>query len=243
MTPNRAPDTVAFSIRSLRNAVMHRLYYSPGACSMAVHIVLDEIGEPFETELISSRGQHEGAETSTPAWLRTNPKGRIPALSGVPGRMGGADAVLTEVAAILFYLAATHPESGLLPKDAAAQARCLEWMNWLASNVHGMSYGQIWRVRRFSRDAAAFAGIEAKGRDNLVEQYDYIELLLGDGRDWAVPGGYSIVDPYLLVFYQWGQRIGFDMRTAYPAWSGLTGKLVERPAVRRVLQRENIAIT
>lgn len=209
---------------------------------MAVHIVLEEIGEPYETEHVSSRGQHEGAGTATEAWRRINPKGRIPALSGVAGSIGGADGVLTEVAAILFYLARTHPASYLLPDDIAAQARCLEWMNWLSSNVHAMSYGQIWRVRRFASDPGAFADIEAKGRDNLLGQYAYIESVLRDGRDWAVPGSYSIVDPYLLVFYQWGQRIGIDMRAGYPAWSALTGRILERPAVRRALEKEGIVI-
>ncbi|MBV8650182.1 MAG: glutathione S-transferase N-terminal domain-containing protein, partial [Alphaproteobacteria bacterium] len=111
---------------------MYRLYYSPGACSMAAHIVLEEIGEPYETELISSSGAREGKMTQTAAWKAVNPKGRVPALSGVPGRIGGADNLLTELHAILFYLARTHPAAKLLPEDPAGEARCIEWMNWLA---------------------------------------------------------------------------------------------------------------
>lgn len=64
---------------------MHRLYYSPGACSMAAHIVLEEIGEPYHLELVSSRGKLGGEGTTSPAWIEQNPKGRVPALSGVPG--------------------------------------------------------------------------------------------------------------------------------------------------------------
>ena len=221
---------------------MHRLYYSPGACSMAVHIALEEIGKPFETELVSSRGQYEGAGTATEAWRRINPKGRIPALSGVAGNMGGAVGVLTEATAILFYLARTNPEANLLPKGAAAEARCLEWTNWLASNVHAMSYGQIWRVKRFASDPDTYENIEAMGRENVLEQYAYIESLLSDGRQWAVPGGFSIVDPYLLVFYQWGQRIGINMRSQFPSWSAHTDRLLLRPAVRRVLEKEGVVI-
>jgi glutathione S-transferase len=224
------------------NTAMHRLYYSPGACSMAVHVILQEIGEPFDIELVSSRGQREGAGTATETWRRINPKGRIPALSDVPGSMGGANGLLTEVTAILYYLARTHPAARLLPEDLAAQARCLEWMNWLASNVHAMSYGQIWRAGRYTTDLDHLADIETKGRENLLEQYVYIEALLADGRDWAVPGGFSIVDAYLLVFYQWGQRIEIDMRGKFPAWSALTDKLLERPAVRRVLAKEQVII-
>ena len=70
------------------------------------------------------------------------------------------------------------------------------------------------------------------------QQYAYIESLLADGRNWAVPGGYTIVDPYLLVFYQWGQRIGLEMRALCPAWTRLAERLLARPAVRRVLADE-----
>jgi len=220
----------------------YNLFYSPGACSLAVHILLEEIGAPYTLELVSSRGEREGAMTATAEWRAVNPKGRIPALSPVPGSAGGAPELLTEAAAILYYLAATHPEAGLLPTAPAAVARCLEWTNWLASNVHTMSYGQIWRAHRFSADESAFAAIREHGRRGLAEQHAYIERLLGDGREWALPEGYSLVDPYLLVFFHWGQRIGLDMRAECPAWAALTDRLVERPAVRRALEAEGVEI-
>jgi glutathione S-transferase len=210
---------------------------------MAVHIVLEEIGEPYELELVSSRGHLGGVGTTSPEWKAKNPKGRVPALSGVAGRIGGTDDLLTEAQAILFYLARTHPDARLLPADAAGQARAIEWMNWLSSNVHAMSYGQIWRPNRFVTDERDYAAVQGKGQQNVREQYAYIETLLGDGRDWALPGGYSIVDPYLLVFYEWGARIGLDMATCYPAWRRLTERTLLRPAVRRVLRDEKISIS
>jgi glutathione S-transferase len=219
---------------------MYRLYYSPGACSLAVHVVLEEIGVSYELELVSSKlgGRAQSAE-----WRAINPKGRVPALAGVPGRIGGADALLTEAHAILVYLARHHSEARLLPTDLAAEARCIEWMNYLASNVHAMSFGQIWRPQRFVADEKDFPAVRAKGEANLREQYAYIESLLADGRDWAVPGGYSVVDPYLLVFYQWGQRIGLDMRALCPAWTRLAERLLARPAVRRVLADEGVTLS
>jgi glutathione S-transferase len=221
---------------------MYRLYYSPGACSMAVHIVLEEIGEPYELELVSSSGSRSGSMTDTATWRAVNPKGRVPALTPVPGRVGGADNLLTEAHAILIYLGMSHPAAGLLPKEPAAFARAIEWMNWLASNVHAMTYGQIWRPTRFVADEKDVPPVQAKGRDNLVEQYRYIEQLLSDGRDWAVPGAYSVVDPYLLVFFQWGGRIGLPMRKDYPAWTRLGERVMARPAVRRVLEHENVTV-
>jgi glutathione S-transferase len=218
---------------------MYRLYYSPGACSLSVHIVLEEIGAPYETELVSSK---PGGRAQTAEWRAINPKGRVPALHGVPGRIGGAPDLLTEAHAILFYLGRTNPDARLWPTDAAAEARCIEWMNWLASNVHAMSYGQIWRAQRFVPEEKDFPAVNTKGQQNLREQYAYIETLLGDGRDWAVPGGYTVVDPYLLVFYQWGQRVGLDMRRAYPSWTRITERVVARPAVQRVLAKEEIKV-
>lgn len=209
---------------------------------MAVHIVLEEIGEPYELELVSSRGHLGGDGTTSEAWKAKNPKGRVPALSGVSGRIGGAGDLLTEAQAILFYLARKRPEAKLLPDDTVGQARAIEWMNWLSANVHAMSYGQIWRPNRFVADERDHAAIQAKGQQNLREQYAYIETLLGDGRDWALPGAYSVVDPYLLVFYEWGVRIGLDMATGYPAWRRLTERTLPRPAVQRVLRDENISI-
>jgi glutathione S-transferase len=225
---------------------MYQLYYSPGACSLAPHIVLEEIGAPYELELVSSRarapGVGEGRMTATPTWKAINPKGRVPALSGVPGRIGGAADLLTEAPAILFYLARTYPEAGLLPRDPAGEARCLEWMNWLSGSVHAMSYGQMWRPLRFVADEKDFPAIKVKGEQNVREQYAYIERLLADGGDWTVPGGYTVVDPYLLVFYQWGGSIGLAMRDVYPAWTRVTECVVNRPAVQRVLAHEKVPV-
>jgi glutathione S-transferase len=221
---------------------MHRLYYSPGSCSMAAHIVLEEIGAPYELQPISSLGATEGKMTATPDWNAINPKERVPALLGVPGRIGGAENLLTELHAILIFLARTHPSVGLLPTDPAGEARCIEWMNWLASNVHAMSFGQIWRSWRFTANANDIPAVQAKGEQNVRDQYAYIESLLADGREWAVPSGYTVVDAYLLVFYYWGHRIGVDMQTLYPVWTQLTERVVARPAVQRVLANEEISI-
>jgi glutathione S-transferase len=220
----------------------YRLFYSPGACSLAVHIAMEEIGVPYEKEIILSRGEREGAMTATEQWRAINPKGRVPALLGVEGSMGGSPTLLTEVTAILVFLAASHPEAGLLPSAPAPLARCIEWMNWLASNVHAMSFGQIWRAQRFSDDEDAHPVIRDKGQRNLLEQYAYIDQVLGDGRRWALPEGYSAADPYLLVFFHWGQRIGLEMRRHYPAWATATDRTLSRPAVQRVLQDEGVVI-
>lgn len=216
---------------------MYRLFHSPGSCSLAPHIALEEVGAPYELDLRTTRNS-EG--TSAPDYLAINPKGRVPALLGVPGRSGGVDGLLTEASAILIYLAEAYPQAGLLPRDAAGRARCVEWLNWLSESVHGMAFAQIWRPQRFVSDPALFAAVAAKGRETLVEQYASIEGIFADGRLFAVPGGYSVVDPFLLVFWRWGGRVGFDMPAACPAWTAVSRRIVARPAVRRALAQEGL---
>jgi glutathione S-transferase len=224
-------------------ASKHMFYYSPGTCSLAPHIILEEIGEPYEMTLISASGSREGETTSTPAWKAINPKGRVPALLGVPGRIGGVDNLLTEVPAILTYLARTNPAADLLPSDPAGEARCIEWMSWLSSNLHAMAFAQMWRAHRFTTDEDGLSAVRNRGRENVLECFAYIERLLADGRGWAIPEGYTIVDAYLLVFYYWGcSRIRLEMGTLCPAWTRLSEVVADRPAVKRALKIEGLTV-
>ena len=101
-----------------------KLYYAPGACSLAPPIALEEVGAPFELSRIDLAANQQ----NSPEYLRINPKGRVPAL--VDG-----DWVLTEAPAILRYIAARHPAAALWPWDPREEARCAEWLNWLASTM------------------------------------------------------------------------------------------------------------
>jgi glutathione S-transferase len=207
-----------------------RLYYSPGACSLAVHIVLEEIGDPYTLERVSIP---EGAHQSQ-TFLGVNPKGRVPVLAV-------GDFVLTEAPAIMTYLAFGKPKSNLLPTDGEELARCLEWFNWLSSSVHAVAFAQIWRPNRFIDDAELFDQIIAKGRANAEEAFAYIEARLPEGT-WAAGSTYRCLDPYLLVFYRWGNRIGVDMRERFPVWTAHAERVCDRPAVKAVLAAEGITV-
>ena len=105
---------------------MLTLYHSPGSSSMAVHIALHEIGAPFESRFISLAGK----ENRAPDYLALNPEGKVPTLL-IDGRP------LTEVAAILFYLARRYPEAGLWPEgDLEAEAHVISWMSFIAATIH-----------------------------------------------------------------------------------------------------------
>lgn len=208
-----------------------KLYYSPGACSLAPHIALEESGQPFEVERVAiAEGRH-----LAPEYLAVNPGGRVPALA-VDG------AVITEVPAVLAFIADRAPAAGLLPlppEDAIGRARCLEWLCWLSSNVH-IAYAQIWRPQRFLDERADPGPLKDGGMRNVRAFYAAIESRLQG--EWATGGRYSVVDPFLLVFYRWGERIGLSMASC-PSWSRHAGCMIERPTVRRAMAREGIGLT
>lgn len=212
----------------------YRLFYSPGSCSLAVHIALEEVGAPFSLDCVPVA---TGA-TQTPEYLAINPKGRVPALA-----IEGEARVLTELPAILGYLAHTHPDAGLIPADPLGEARCHEWLAWLAGWVHGIGYGEIWRAHRFVADASLYSAINANGRKVVEEGYDVIERKLAADGPYACGRQYSIVDPMLVVLYRWGNRIGIDMASRCPAWAALAQHVVARPAAARAMRQENVTLT
>jgi glutathione S-transferase len=206
---------------------LYTLYYSPGACSFAAHIVLREIVVPFELKRITLAK----SENRTPEFLAINPLARVPVLVV-------EDQPITELSGILTWLG---QQSGLFPATGTLDAiRCSEWLAWLTSSVH-ISFAQIWRGERFSADRTTYDGIRAYGLATLAEQFASIEKRLS-GKTYALGETYSVVDPNLLVFYRWGGRVGFDMRGECPVWTRHAEHLLERPAVQAAIAEEGIEI-
>lgn len=208
----------------------YTLHAAPGASSFAPHIVLEELGQPYSLALMSSGHP----ETKREDFRRLNPKGRIPVLT--------ADGfVLTEAPAILLHLALSNPDAGLLSTDSQAIARSVEWFNWLSGTVHAVAVRMIWRTDYFSSEEADFPALIAKGKEHLASAFELIEAKLTD-RAWAVGDSYSVVDPYLLVFYRWGNRMRVAMRQTYPAWTAHALRLEARAAVQRAIAQEGISL-
>jgi glutathione S-transferase len=184
---------------------MLTLYLSPGSSSMAPHIALHEIGVDFESRWISFAKRQQYA----PEYLALNPEGKVPTLL-VDERP------LTEVAAILYYLAKRFPEAGLFPAgDPEAEAQVISWMSFIASTVHP--------ARRI-------------GVDRWKEVFGIAEQRLGS-RDWAV-GGYSIADIHLFRLF-W--RFFNSLHPSPEDFPGLLAhyrRMRARPAVQRVLEIE-----
>ena len=204
---------------------MLTLYYSPGACSMASHIGIEESGAQYQPQpTLIPKGEHK-----TEAYLKINPRGRVPALKIDDG------SVITENTAILSYLALRFPEKTLFPKDAAGAARCISMMAWFSNTVHP-SFTHINRPERFSEDAATHPAIKEMGRKNYWANLQEIDGLVA-GKEWMQGAQFTTCDPYALVFYGWGTRIELPMRELkhYTAWKD---RMLQRPAVRRILERE-----
>lgn len=208
----------------------YTLHAAPGSCSFAPHIVLEEIGEPYTLALMSSGHP----EAKTEEFRRLNPKGRIPVLTA-------NDFLLTEAAAILLHLGLTNPDAKLLGTEPESIVRSVEWFNWLSGSVHAVAVRMIWRPDSFLPEETMYPPLIVKGKEHLASAYGLIEARLTD-RTWAVGDHYSVVDPYLLVFYRWGNRMSLDMPGTYPAWTTHARRLEEREAVQRALSQEGISL-
>jgi glutathione S-transferase len=208
---------------------MFKLYYAPGACSMASHIALEEAGAPYETQTVALAKGEQRSE----AYLKVNPRAKVPALVLDDG------SVITENTAILLYLARRFPDKNLLPKDLGGEARCVATMAWFSNMVHP-SFTRINRPERFAEDECAHPALKETGRKNFWANLQEIDRLL-DGRQWIQGAAFTTCDPYALVFYGWGLRIDQPMKQliSYTAWKE---RIVSRPAVRKILERENSPI-
>jgi glutathione S-transferase len=185
---------------------MLMLYFAPGSSSMAVHIALHEIGAPYEARPVSMAKQEQRA----PSFLALNPLGQIPVLL-IDGR------ALTEVAAILFYLAKKFPAAALLPTgDIEAEARVVSWMSFVATALHPA---------------------RGRGLDYAAKVYAIADRRLGD-EEWAI-GRYSIADIHL--FRPYWRMVGslHPNPGQFPRLSAHFDRMMARPAVQKTIEIES----
>ena len=204
---------------------MLTLYYAPGACSMASHIVLEETGEKYEPRKVDLAG----GEQRTEAYLKLNPLGRVPVLGlddGTP---------LTENTAILPYLGKRF---GLWPKDAQDEAKALSLIGYFATSVHP-AHAHVGRPERYTADQSAFPGIKEMGLKTFHTYLKQIDGMLA-GRDWF-GNEYSVLDPYGFVFYTWGVRRELPM-AELKNYSAHKDRMLKRDAVKRVVDNEKVKV-
>ena len=204
-----------------------KLLMAPGACSLGIHVLLEEIGRPYEAETVNLR---EGAQFQ-PGFTQINPKSKVPTLVRDDG------SVLTEFPAIAFWLARSNPQAKLLPDDADTQARALEAMDYVISTMHMRGFTMIFRPEMFAGPNGDTEGVKARG----IEMFTRGLALMNDalaGKDYLL-GAFSIADAALFYVEFWGAA---RLKLALPPnCAAHYARMLARPAVARVMAAEGLA--
>lgn len=210
---------------------MLQLHYHPTDASMAPHMLLEELGVPFELLLVDRANQAHKSE----AYLRLNPNGLIPVL--VDG-----DTVLYETGAILLHLADRHADAGLAPPlGTAERAHFYKWLFWLSNTLHATLNLYFYPERWASPDVVlgattVKARAEARG-GQLLELLD--QEFARHGGPWLLGPRYSALDPYLLMLARWTRHFGRPAREL-PQLGAYLHRVLARPAVQRAYATEQI---
>jgi glutathione S-transferase len=199
-----------------------KLYYAPGACSQAPHIVLRETGAQVDLGKVDLRAKllEDGSD-----YRQVNPKGAVPALELADG------SVLTENAAILQYIADEHSGSGdLIPLSGIRRYRVLEWLTYISTELH-KGFGPLW-------NPASPDDVKEATRKLLGGKFDFVQQRMGDGP-FLTGEPFTIADAYLFVVLSWTRIHGIDLEQ-WPGLSDYVGRVGERPSVQAALRAEGL---
>ena len=206
---------------------MLKLFYAAHTCSLATHIVLEEVGADYAT----TRIDFAKAQQSSPEYLKVNPKGRVPALATDRG-------VLTETPAMLVFVAQSFPAAGLAPTDDPfAFAEMQAFNSYLCSTLH-IAHAHRMRGHRWvdADDAASIAAMQRKVPQSVTACFELIERDMLKGP-WVMGERYTICDPYLFTLAQWLEADGVDP-ARIPRVIDHRRRVGERAAVRAAIAEE-----
>ena len=210
-----------------------QLHYDSGTAAMIPHIVLEELGVPYQRVLVDrSLNRHK-----EPAFLRLNPNGLVPVLTD-------GELVLYEAAAIVLHLCETHPQARLVPELATpARAHFYKWLMWctntLQATLLAYFYPQRW-VRE--GDAGAAAQVQQKAQekiDGLLDQLD--ALLASHGGPWILGRDYGALDAYVFTLCRWTRNFNGRKARDLPHLGPYLQRMAQRPAVQRVFAAEQLS--
>lgn len=200
-----------------------KLYHAPGSCSTGIHVLLAEIGIPFEAEPVSLK---TGAQKEA-AFQAISTKGKVPTLVRDDG------SVLTEFQAIAFWLGRTHPEAKILPDDLETQTRILEALDYMVGTVHMRGYTFLLATGKFLADPDGQAALKSHGLEVVKEGLARLEAMLGDKP--YLFGDFSIADAGLFYLCRFAARVPLDLSKRLQAFHD---RMTARPAVQKVLAAE-----
>jgi glutathione S-transferase len=209
------------AFRSTKEKKM-KLYYAPGACSLAPHIVAEELGTKID--LVKVDGSAKKTQDGADYW-KINPKGYVPALGLDNGE------VLTEGPVISQYLADQKPDAGLVPRAGTMERyRLQEMLGYINSELH-KTYSPL-----FDKTTPQ------ETRDNriayLKKRYALIEQKL-DGRDYIVGDRFTIADAYLFTVTNWAGYVKLDL-SEFPKLQAFQKRIAARPAVQKAMKDEGL---
>lgn len=199
-----------------------RLYYSPGACSLASHIVAREAGIEIELEKvdIQTKRTQNGID-----FFRINPKGSVPVLELDDGSL------LTESSAIIQFLADLNPEHDLVPRNGTmARYRLQEWLGFINSDLH-KSYSSL--LNPVSPDT-----LRSERRQAFLKYYAWIEAELTT-HPWLLGQSFSAADAYLFTVTNWAPYVGLEI-SSFSALMAYQQRVASRPHVRKALSAEGL---
>jgi glutathione S-transferase len=201
-----------------------KLFYAPGVCSIGIHVLLEEIGKPYELELVNLR---EGAQYKPP-FTAVSPKGKVPALERDDG------SVLTEFPVIARWLGR---QANLLPKDDEADTRAMEAMEYAVGTMHGQGFARLFRTERFAPSTSDHEAVKAAGRDVVAKGFAVLDQALA-GRNYIAGNEFSPSDTALFYCEFWAaKRLNMKLPANVAAHYD---RMMARPSVQRVMQQEGL---
>lgn len=200
---------------------MLKLYYSPGACSLAPHIVTAEAKIQVELIKVDLKNKiYSGGD-----FFKINPKGSVPTLQLDNGE------VLTEAVAIMQYLADQTPSAQLMPANNSWEKyKALEWLNFIATEIH-KGFSPLWRADNSDE-------VKAKAKETLLKQIKYVNAHL-EKNNFILGSTYSIADAYLFTVVNWAFFLKIDLSN-YPSLLKFIERVKERPATVAALKAEGL---
>ena len=203
-----------------------KFYYGAGSCALGIHVLLEEIGKPYEAVPVNLR---EG-EQSKPPFTDVNPKSKVPTLVRDDG------SVLTEFPAIAYWLARTNPGLKLLPDGFDDQARVLEAMDYIVATVHMQGFSRLFRPSAYDPRKEDEEQVKARGKEIAEKGFALLDKQLA-GKQF-VAGQFSVADCALFYVEFWAGRLGIDLP---PNLAAHFERMKGRPAVQAALKAEGLA--
>jgi glutathione S-transferase len=203
-----------------------KLFYAPGACSIGIHVLMEEIGKPYEGVAVNLR---DGAQYK-PEFTSVNPKSKVPTV------VDDAGTIRTEFPAIAYWLARTNPYANLLPDDIEQQAKVLELMDYCVATIHMQGFGRLFRSSNFSPNASDEAAVKARGTEIAEKGFATLDKALA-GKEYAV-GKFSIADSAVFYVEFWAKRVSIPLPSNCAAH---LDRMLARPSVERTMKAEGLA--